>query len=228
MKISFEQKIEKMMELQDKANTATIGENWTEAGKEWYRAAQVECAELMDHYGWKWWKAQKTDWEQAHLELVDIWHFGLSICILTNESVQSIALAAEQLQDDSVTPDGDSEHIRQLIEELHASLLRNRNGVFSYGLFFHLCTQLGLSFDELFGQYVGKNVLNIFRQKHGYKSGDYFREWSGRDDNEHLVEVLGEVDLASKTVEQDIEDALEARYQNHLEELHDAATEHED
>ena len=34
-----------------------------------------ECSELLDHYGWKWWKHQATDLDQVKLEIVDIWHF---------------------------------------------------------------------------------------------------------------------------------------------------------
>ena len=36
-----------------------------------------------------------------------------------------------------------------------------------------------LSWDELYTQYVGKNVLNIFRQEHGYKKGSYQKVWEG-------------------------------------------------
>lgn len=32
----------------------------------------TECAELMDHIGWKWWKKQEIDIEQAQIELIDI------------------------------------------------------------------------------------------------------------------------------------------------------------
>ena len=49
----------------------------------------------MDHYGWKWWKKQSPDTEQVKLELVDIWHFGLSQLILehgiNDENARAIA-----------------------------------------------------------------------------------------------------------------------------------------
>ena len=66
-----------MAELQDALNV-NVHPQWRDQGHAYYRAIWVECAELLDHYGWKWWKHQHTDLEQVKLEIVDIWHFGLS------------------------------------------------------------------------------------------------------------------------------------------------------
>lgn len=38
--------------------------------------------------------------------------------------------------------------------------------------------------------YLGKNVLNSFRQDNGYKEGTYQKEWNGVEDNVHMLEVL--------------------------------------
>jgi dimeric dUTPase (all-alpha-NTP-PPase superfamily) len=67
-----------MLELQNAMNTRVHNE-WRDQGFEWYRAIWIESAELMDHYGWKWWKHQKPDVEQVKLELIEIWHFGLTL-----------------------------------------------------------------------------------------------------------------------------------------------------
>jgi len=75
------QQIITMLELQEAMNSKVNAE-WRQANYEWYRAIWVECAELMDHYGWKWWKKQSLDTDQVVLELIDIWHFGLSIRIV--------------------------------------------------------------------------------------------------------------------------------------------------
>ncbi len=50
--------------------------------------------------------------------------------------------------------------------------------------------QITLSYEELYKLYIGKNILNRFRQNHGYKSGDYMKVWSGREDNVVLQEIL--------------------------------------
>ena len=42
-----------------------VHEDWINQGFEWYRAAWIECGELMDHVGYKWWKKQTPDMEQV-------------------------------------------------------------------------------------------------------------------------------------------------------------------
>ena len=65
----------------------------------------------------------------------------------------------------------------------------------------------------LFRQYVGKNVLNFFRQDHGYKEGSYRKSWGGREDNEHLVEVLEKLDARDTAFQQSLYEALQRRYE---------------
>src|SRR5690606_8180144 len=78
-----------MMEMQDAMNSK-VNPDWKNAGNDWCRAIWIECAEMADHYGWKWWKKQTPDTAQVHMELVDIFHFGLSKLILDRESAGNI------------------------------------------------------------------------------------------------------------------------------------------
>src|SRR4029077_14730270 len=71
------EQLEAMAELQDSLNR-NVHAAWRTQGHQYYRAIWVECAELLDHFGWKWWKHQRPDLDQVKLEIVDIWHFGLS------------------------------------------------------------------------------------------------------------------------------------------------------
>ena len=41
---------------------------------------------------------------------------------------------------------------------------------------------------------MAKNVLNVFRQDHGYKDGSYVKMWNGKEDNEILAIVLEDTD----------------------------------
>ena len=59
-------------------------------------------------------------------------------------------------------------------------------------------TDCQLNRTELFRQYVGKNVLNFFRQDNGYKEGTYRKFWSGREDNEVLVDILQSLDESTR------------------------------
>jgi len=49
--------------------------------------------------------------------------------------------------------------------------------------FFTLVQMSGLNITTLYRLYVGKNVLNQFRQEHGYKEGNYIKIWNGKEDN---------------------------------------------
>lgn len=179
----MKQQLITMLELQDAMNSR-VNAAWREQGNAWYRAIWVECAELMDHYGWKWWKAQSPDLEQVELELIDIWHFGISIEL---EKTRDYAALAEFLEKELIFEAGETE-FRVAIEAFALQTLQTQT--FDVRGFARLMSLSGLSFDALFRSYVAKNVLNIFRQDHGYKEGTYVKVWQGREDNEHLMEVL--------------------------------------
>jgi len=49
--------------------------------------------------------------------------------------------------------------------------------------FYRVALQSGLDLDALYRLYVGKNILNRFRQDHGYKEGTYQKIWGGEEDN---------------------------------------------
>ena len=60
--------------------------------------------------------------------------------------------------------------------------------------------------------YVCKNVLNRFRQDQGYKEGSYRKLWAGREDNEHLIEILGSVSVEPEQMFDMLYQQLELRY----------------
>jgi hypothetical protein len=66
---------------------------------------------------------------------------------------------------------------------------------------------------DLHRRYVAKNVLNFFRQDNGYKDGGYRKLWGGREDNEHLVEILADVDSQASGFRDQLYNALKQRYQ---------------
>ncbi len=71
---------------------------------------------------------------------------------------------------------------------------------------------LPMPLPELFRLYVGKNVLNHFRQDHGYKTGSYRKLWQGREDNTHLVEILDTLTCQPEEVPDRLYRALAERY----------------
>lgn len=188
-------KVKVMMDMQESMNRHVHPE-WTEQGFAWYRAIWTECAEMMEHYGWKWWKKHTPDADQVSLELIDIWHFGLSILIVeqrTAEHVESQLLAGLDEQP--------AAEFREALEAFTLEVLQTRS--FDLTRFAHLMTLVDLSFDELYRRYVGKNMLNRFRQDNGYKTGTYIKVWKGLEDNEVLIKVLQSTDTeASDFAEQ--------------------------
>jgi hypothetical protein len=72
--------------------------------------------------------------------------------------------------------------------------------------------QIEMSFTELFQSYVGKNTLNFFRQDNGYQDGSYIKNWHGKEDNEHLVEILNELDPTASDFREKVYQGLQARY----------------
>jgi len=204
----LKQALVNMLTMQHNMNTR-VHENWVEQDFEWYRAAWIECGELIEHYGYKWWKKQEPDLEQVQLEVIDIWHFGLSALFRGSKSIEQIATEiAAELSDHR--PGGLG--VREATEELALHSLQTRG--FSPSRFWDLMLAAGLDFDSLYAAYVGKNVLNFFRQDHGYKEGSYTKNWAGREDNEHLVELVAPLDKNAEDFADQVYRALEGRYRD--------------
>lgn len=195
-----------MLTMQDEMN-ARVDPDWIDRDREWYRAVWIECAELMDHYGgWKWWKKGDGDREQALLEIVDIWHFGLSMRITPTRDFER---AAAQIAAEWHSPIAIAGFLAG-VERLALAALGGRR--FEVAVIPALLGALGRDYDDLYRAYVGKNVLNFFRQDHGYRDGSYVKSWHGREDNEHLVEVLAGLDSNDAGFRAAVYDGLAARY----------------
>ncbi len=180
-----------MLSMQDDMNRR-VDADWLTREREWYRAIWIECAELMDHYGgWKWWKHAKPDYAQAMLEIVDIWHFGLSLRINARRDYRYIAT---DIIEEWETPRSGLPFLQE-VEYLALAALSERR--FAVGSVRNLLECIGYGFDELYCAYVGKNVLNVFRQDHGYKTGGYVKIWGGREDNEVLTDLMANLDSDS-------------------------------
>ena len=206
-----------MLTLQDGMNRK-VNPQWLSANYAYLRAAMIESVEGIEHHGWKWWKAQHKDLPQLQMELVDIWHFALSSIIIQFEGdiEQSSSTIAQQLASNtsSVTFDGKDYDFTRLdildnLQLMAGLCAANR---FDVPLFIKIVEQAEMNADELYRQYVGKNVLNFFRQDNGYKEGSYLKLWNGREDNEHLVEVLNALDIALPDYSDQVYQGLQQRY----------------
>ena len=201
----MKQQIMTMLDLQNDMNTK-VHADWRAQNFEWYRAIWIECAELLDHYGWKWWKKQTPDVDQIALELVDIWHFGLSLMLLSNDSKDVLVDQVEQIFMSPVMSDDFAIDLESFTEKTLITKDFDLQG------FARLMAGINMDFETLYVGYVGKNVLNFFRQDYGYKDGSYVKQWHGVEDNEHLVQIVSTLDTSSSAFAKDLYTQMELRY----------------
>lgn len=200
-----EKQISQMLVMQDAMNSR-VSDTWRENGYEWYRAIWVECAEMLDHHGWKWWKHQEIDIAQVQLELVDIFHFGLSLRLMSGDNAELIASElSKELHQGTAESD-----FKIALENLASAAVTNK--AFDAKALADCMSLMNMDLDELFRQYVGKNTLNFFRQDHGYKEGSYIKEWHGEEDNEVLAKLVTTLDTAAEDFQQQLYQALEEKY----------------
>lgn len=210
-----------MLSLQAAMN-AKVDPNWIAARYPYMRAVVIEAAEAIEHHGWKWWKKQEKDLPQLQMELIDIWHFLLSQILLDEDGNETAALLrlSEQLEriEDSqqVNFDGKQHNVNSmdLLAQLELLIALSASRKIELSVFAAIMSNCEMDWTELYCQYVGKNVLNFFRQDHGYQDGSYQKMWNGREDNEYLVEVMAELDSGDAEYKDKLYSALSNHYPN--------------
>lgn len=93
-------KLQRIFEMQEELN-ARIGVNLKDIDEEeqakwvlnYSRAMQQEMAELIDSVPWKWWaKYQTFDKQNARVEVIDLFHFLISMA-------QTLGMSADDVYD---------------------------------------------------------------------------------------------------------------------------------
>ena len=221
-------KILQMLKLQQELNDATNGLNWEEGstknGKkiDWRRCIYLEAAELVESYPWKHWKNidAEPDYANIQIEIVDIWHFIMSEAlrlykIENRGSLKDIAMAVSKMEgfeaftNSNKSDDLDNYEQIALVENMIKVLFCNDNIDTLVISFLTMSSKLNLKLPELYELYIGKNILNKFRQDHGYKEGSYIKTWNGEEDNVVMQRLLKE---KSDISPEDLYNALEDTY----------------
>ena len=205
-------KILLMLQLQNQLNNATNGEEWvkgiTKNAKEinWRRCIYMESAEMIDSFPWKHWKAidADPDWDNLKIEVVDVWHFIMSLAIefysqemmggIEDIAIHTTELEAFSLIDNNHTRFDEQRVIIAKIEDIMRDVLSLEKLDLDTLLahFFELVSMSGLNLHSLYLLYIGKNILNQFRQDNGYKEGTYIKRWDGDEDNVWMQKILEE------------------------------------
>jgi len=202
-------KILQMLQLQQQLNDATNGEDWekgvTKNGKiiDWKRCIYLECAELIESYPWKHWKNidAQPDYANIKIEAVDIWHFIMSQALEDYKvknlgSIEDLAKNINTLSNFSnfttdITPTTKNYYEQiEVVEVLMKTLFCDEATERLMETFIDVAIISGLNLHTLYKLYIGKNILNKFRQDHGYKDNSYIKIWNGKEDNVIMQNIL--------------------------------------
>ncbi|MEA3370631.1 MAG: dUTP diphosphatase [Campylobacterota bacterium] len=205
-------KILLMLQLQAQLNDSTNGEDWTKGvtknGKtiNWRRCIYMECAEMVDSFSWKHWKSinKEPDWDNLQIEVVDVWHFIMSLAIENYSlnfkgGIEDLAINISELPsfstiDTQNSSFGVQDRVIEKVENIIRLSLEEGELKLEEMLsqFFDLALMSALNLETLYRLYVGKNILNQFRQDNGYKDGSYIKVWDGEEDNVVMKRVWEE------------------------------------
>ena len=199
------QLVETMVAMQLKLNNETNGAGWqierkTKTGKEinWSRCIYMECAELIDSFPWKHWKNidAEPDMENVKIEVVDIWHFVMSIFLehyvpskagsylVDNDEFKNIQHKRASRSNDALIIEASEDLMREALDTNSLKDLATK--------FYKLMYKVNMNIEELYILYIGKNLLNSFRQNNGYKEGNYIKVWNGKEDNVWMQKIIKE------------------------------------
>lgn len=193
----------KMFEMQINLNK-TSTEMAIKQGRiiDWERAIVMETAEAIDSFNWKHWKDinWKNDEDNLFVELVDIWHFVMSLMLSKNSSVFSLDelweifsnlyIDNKKIYTNFYNKVYTNEERIVSLEKIIAYCIKkeSQNLTILFNLFFEALAINNISLDKLISWYFIKNYLNEFRQLNWYKENMYLKyivnsEWINVEDN---------------------------------------------
>jgi dimeric dUTPase (all-alpha-NTP-PPase superfamily) len=164
---------------QDELNKKYTGEDWRKVvpTSKFEIAVFTEVAEFFESCPeqWKWWKPYlKNDKQNLYIEVVDVLHFGASIC-LQAKSIDEIVNGTHGL----------SEEGESIIKRQSRFLItRNINDLLL--LLEEMCNFAGLEYEKIFEIYTQKHKLNEDRISGGYMKGEYEKVKNGQEDNRSI------------------------------------------
>lgn len=229
-----------VLEMQNECNAVAVSgnlaANWIEAIESrggvveyaYGNALIVELGEFLTEVGYKWWKKTDSHRDKAQMELIDVFHFLLSMMLIDGKgkSAEEIAELAERIiqhldyYHNSLSKSLTTKQVCSVCVSRMAACAgawqeeqeyaRKPNTATLHKLliyFFVAAEEIGLSGEDLYRSYVGKNILNVFRYENGFKDGSYLKTWfstddfKGVEDNEVLQCVLDNLKPENTTKE---------------------------
>ena len=181
----------KIVELQHSFNILAIGEKYLELNLNWNSAIIAESGEMLDSLGYKWWKHQEVDLDNAKVEAIDLLHFVISKWLQFfyshSAGLNIKAMVAEvffdEFENNKELKQIERMNLFKLIDELCSSKMS------AFMVLKEIFKKLEMSNEDVYIAYIVKNCLNKFRQDNGYKEGTYQKIWIDKEDNVFAYEL---------------------------------------
>ena len=177
--------LEILIQKQTQINIQSAGSDWANKKLDWDTAILVEIGELIDSLHWKWWKNQTNNLLNAQVEAIDILHFALSRYIESNPDEHNLAALEKVIHDTFPMSAPTDTIIKQCKKLVIETLTQEPPAVIILGVI-QIAAGLGLTLEQVLNLYIGKNVLNKFRQDNGYHTGEYQKIWNHKEDNFYM------------------------------------------
>jgi len=215
------------IEIQKKFNNS-VAPGWDKKDAEsqekfdFWMAILDESVEVLGSKHWKWWKKDKEvgeiDWDNIRVELVDLFHFILSVCI--QQDMQTVIF--QQLVNLEMNKEGlkvkDDKFFSDFWDQFLMSVQMRMLPLVAIRIV-EYWYRTGGDANELFMEYRIKAALNNIRQEFGYGT-TYQKMWLDirdgeyKEDNVIAWELAQDVELNKDTIE-NIENSLRKYYLEH-------------
>jgi len=202
------------LELQKKFNNE-VAPGWqTDIRNEKYdywMAVLDETVEVLGSRHWKWWKNSnkmgEVDWDNVNVELIDIFHFVISLCLQQElQNTVFLQLVNLEMHKEELNRKRDPEFFKDFWEEFLMAVHMKLLPVIVVRLV-EYWYRAGGDAESLFREYRIKASLNKIRQEFGYGGNTYEKMWLDKDTNEYVEDnvmagkLLTDVPIDEQTIQ---------------------------
>jgi dimeric dUTPase (all-alpha-NTP-PPase superfamily) len=178
----------------------------------YWMAVLDETVEVLNSRHWKWWKDSSklntVDWDNVSVELIDIFHFVLSLCIQNElQNTLFMQLVNMEMNKEDVKKIKDEKFFESFWEEFLMAVQMKLLPVIAVRLV-EYWYRAGNNIDDLFREYRVKASLNKIRQEFGYGvKNSYHKMWLDTEtgnlveDNVIAHKITKEVPIDKNTIE---------------------------
>ena len=141
----------------------------------------------VSNTGWKFWRLNlENDIQNAMVELVDMYHFGLSIVLYT-KTPEEIAEKLEDIVDSNFNVGETATEQFEIFVEGYKNFLVTGDCVVLMEMVLNGCRMIDKEFEDFCSVYRQKNDINLKRILGGYKHGEYQKvDENGNEDNRSI------------------------------------------